>query len=100
MTDGKASHLQGRLDALRHLTAAGPQTAYGLAQRLGLSGGLARQRLKQMERKGLVDAQLRPGGTTEYSPSRQGLALLRDSMPELPAGSAVVLIFEPVVTSV
>lgn len=100
MADGRTSHKDGRLDALRHLAVAGPLTAYGLASRLSLSEGLARQRLRTMGDKGLVDAHVLPSGTTQYLPSLKGLALLRDSMPELPRGSGVVLILEPVATTV
>lgn len=100
MTDGTASHLEGRLETLRCLTAAGPQTAYALAQRLGVSEGHARQRLKRMQALELVDVRRSPGGTTEYLPTAAGQALLRESTPELPAGSSVVLVFEPVVGAV
>jgi DNA-binding transcriptional ArsR family regulator len=100
MADGRKPHVEGRIEALRHLVAGEPQTAYSLARRLNVSEGHARQRLKKMESDGLVEACSRSDGTTQYSPSTAGLVLLRDSTPELPAGAGVVLMLEPVVTAV
>lgn len=100
MADGRKAHVEGRLEALRHLVVGEPQTAYSLARRLNVSEGHVRQRLRKMESDGLVETCSRSDGTKQYSPSPAGLVLLRDSTPKLPAGTGVVLVLEPVVTAI
>lgn len=100
MADGNSSHEDGWLEALRHLSVAGPLTANGLASRLGLDERPVRQRLITMTGKKLLVAQSNAKGHKRYTPSQHGLDLLSEGIAEVRQSMDLVLVVEPVVPAV